>query len=265
MIAMTCADRRLYLVRADGTVLLADASPESFQLRGKLQLPDHEQAIGATLPVVTGGRLYIRDNDHLFCYDVRENSQPATARIVELGEPVSRVSPTVSERGRAKNKQPDAIFVPTPHDVVAKMLELAAVRKSDTVYDLGSGDGRIVIAAAKTYGANAVGIELDKQLVVNSRENVEKAGLAARVRIDHADIFQQDLKDADVIALYLPPQLMDRLLPQLEKLKPGTRIVSHYFKFTDIEPAASLRYESSDDGDVHDLHLWTAPLRAAVP
>ena len=106
-----------------------------------------------------------------------------------------------------------------------------------------------------------VGIELDRTLASESLDRVQKAGLGELVEIRHADIFEQDLSQADVVALYLPPKLMDRLLPQLEKLKPGSRIVSHFFKFTDIVPDKSLRFDSQDDGDSHEIYLWTTPLR----
>jgi protein-L-isoaspartate O-methyltransferase len=233
-------------------------------------LEGHQPSTGATFPVIAGGRLYVRDNDRLFCYDVRRHAEmPSTPRIVTWGLTSSRAPSSVfgfpqvpaSAPLPEKKKQPDAIFVPTPHDVVAKMLELAGVAKTDLVYDLGSGDGRIVIAAAKTYGTKSIGIELDKELVAQSQESVKQAGLTDLVHIEHADIFTQDLSRADVIALYLPPPLMDRLLPQLEKLKPGARVVSHYFKFTETPPDKSLRFDSRDDGDVHDVHLWIAPLR----
>jgi precorrin-6B methylase 2 len=264
--ALTYADNRLYLLHADGTCLLAEASSEAFRPRGKFTLPDHVASSGATFPVITCGRMYVRDNDHLFCYDIRatKDGNPAPPRLTKLDLAKSGPPPATTDRSQAKNKQPDAIFVPTPHDVVAKMLELAEVKKTDVVYDLGSGDGRIVIAAAKAYGAKAVGVELDKQLVEQSQSNAEKAGVSALVRIEYADIFKRDLSDADVIALYLPPNLMDRLLPQLEKVKPGTRIVSHFFKFNDIPPEKSLRFESRDDGDFHEVYLWTAPLRRQV-
>jgi outer membrane protein assembly factor BamB/precorrin-6B methylase 2 len=264
-VAITYADNRLYMLFADGTFLLADASPAGYQERGKFAVPDTLPATGATFPVIAARRMYVRANDHLFCYDVRAGAdrKAAEPRLVRLD--LANLSPPQvnPDRSVAQNKQPDAIFVPTPEDVVAKMLELAGVQKNDVVYDLGSGDGRIVIAAAKTFGSKAFGIELDKHLVEQSLDNVEKAGVGALVQINHADIFEQDLSRADVIALYLPPKLMDRLLPQFEKLKPGTRIVSHFFKFTDIAPDRSLRFDSRDDGDAHEIHLWTAPLHTA--
>jgi len=264
-VAITYADKRLYLLYADGTFLLAEAKPDGFQERGKFAVPDTLPATGATCPVVTSGKMYVRANENLFCYDVRAGADRKVADPRHVKLDLAKISVPIAKTDGtpARNKQPDAIFVPTPHDVVAKMLELAGVQKNDLVYDLGSGDGRIVIAAAKTFGSRGVGVEFDKHLVEQSLDNVQKAGVGTLVQIDHADMFQQDLSRADVIALYLPPKLMDRLLPQFQKLKPGARIVSHFFKFTDIAPDKSLRFDSRDDGDAHELYLWTAPLHKA--
>ncbi len=265
-VSMTYADNRLYMLFADGTFLLADASPEAYRERGRFAVPDSIPASGVTFPVITAGRMYVRANDLLFCYDVRASAdrKAAAPLVVNLDLAKPTPHPATADRSLAKNKQPDAIFVPTPHDVVAKMLALADVKRNDVVYDLGSGDGRIVIAAAQTYGAKAVGIELDKHLAEQSQDNVKQAGVSELVRIEYADMFKQDLSHVDVVALYLPPNLMDRLLPQFEKLKPGARIVSHYFKFTDIPPDKSLRFDSRDDGDAHEIYVWTVPLRKAA-
>lgn len=264
-VAMTYADNRLYMLYADGTFLLADASPEAYRERGKFAVPDTVPASGVTFPVITAGRMYVRSNDHLFSYDVRASTdrKSAAPHVVKLDLAKLGTPRATADRSLAQNKQPDAIFVPTPQDVVAKMLEMAGVQKQDVVYDLGSGDGRIVIAAAKTYGAKAIGVELDRHLVEQSQDNIKQAALSELVRIEYSDIFKQDLSQADVVALYLPPNLMDRLLPQLEKLRPGARIVSHFFKFTDIAPDKSMRFDSGDDGDAHEIYLWTAPLHKA--
>jgi outer membrane protein assembly factor BamB len=263
-VAITYADQRLYLLYADGTFLLVDAAVDGFHERGKFAVPDTSPGTGSTFPVITGGKMYVRANENLFCYDLRASARqnPGAPGHTKLAlADAASLSKAAAYRTTARNKQPDAVFVPTPHDVVAKMLELAEVTKNAVVYDLGSGDGRIVIAAAKTYACKAIGVELDKDLVEQSLENVRQAAVAEHVTIEHADMFARDLSDADVIALYLPPNLMDRLLPQLQRLKPGARIVSHYFRFSEIAPHRTVRLESSDDGDDHAIHLWTAPLR----
>jgi SAM-dependent methyltransferase len=127
-------------------------------------------------------------------------------------------------------KEPDVIYVPTPQPVVEAMLELAQVKAADVVYDLGSGDGRIVITAAKKYGAHGVGIEMDPALVKKARENAAAAGVASRVRFVTADLFTTDLRPASVVTLYLLQSINERLRPKLvRELKPGARVVSHVF------------------------------------
>lgn len=127
-------------------------------------------------------------------------------------------------------KEPDVIYVPTPQPVVEAMLELAQVKASDVVYDLGSGDGRIVITAAKKYGARAVGVEMDAALVKKARENAAAAGVSGRVRFVHQDLFTTSLRPASVVTLYLLQSINERLRPKLvRELKPGSRVVSHVF------------------------------------
>ncbi len=141
------------------------------------------------------------------------------------------------------------------------MLELAQVKKTDIVYDLGSGDGRIVIAAAQKYGAQAVGVELDPGLVKLSRRSVEKLKLGDRVRIEHKDLFKVDLGQVDVVTLYLLPRLNLKLVPQLKKLKKGARVVSHAFPIPGFEPDRVVQVTSMEDGLEHLLYVWTAPLK----
>jgi protein-L-isoaspartate O-methyltransferase len=130
----------------------------------------------------------------------------------------------------SKPATPDVVFVPTPQSVVDAMLELAAVKSTDVVYDLGSGDGRIVITAAKKYGARGVGIEIDPALVNKATENAAAAGVSDRVRFLTQDLFKSDLSNATVVTLYLLQSINERLRPKLvRELKPGTRVVSHVF------------------------------------
>ncbi|MGQ9505606.1 MAG: SAM-dependent methyltransferase [Thermogutta sp.] len=157
-------------------------------------------------------------------------------------------------------RNPDVIYVPTPHDVVQKMLEMAEVKKGDVVYDLGCGDGRIVVAAAKKYGVKAVGFDIDPQRIKEARENVKKNKVEHLVRIEQKDIFTLDLSEATVITLYLLPQLNVKLIPQLEKLKPGSRIVSHDFDMAGVIPDKVVQFKSKN-GQEHTLYLWTTPLK----
>jgi precorrin-6B methylase 2 len=156
-------------------------------------------------------------------------------------------------------KRPDVIFVPTPKEVVAKMLELAQVTKDDVVYDLGCGDGRIVVAAAK-LGCKAYGFDVDPQRIKESKENVEKNGVGNLATIEQKDIFTLDLSKANVVTLYLLPSLNVKLIPQLEKLKPGSRIVSHDFDMKGVTPDKVVEVKG-ENGYEHTVYLWTAPLK----
>ena len=156
----------------------------------------------------------------------------------------------------------DVPYVPTREPVVMKMLEMARVTKNDVVYDLGSGDGRIVIAAAKQFGARGVGIEIDPKLVREATRNAREAGVADRVRFIEGDIFDADIRDATVVTMYLLPDVNMRLRPKLlADLKPGTRIVSHNYDLGDWEPQ---RHVTVTVGSVeHSVYFWVVPPRAA--
>jgi protein-L-isoaspartate O-methyltransferase len=255
--AVVYADGHLYLRHSAGAVTLVEATPSAYVEKGTFTIPDHEPSRGATFPVIAGGRLFLRDNNRLFCYDVREDALK-TPRPDPQSIALSIPSAEAQEKDRIGLR---SVFVPTPQDVVEKMLELAGVGEKDLVYDLGSGDGRIVIAAAKRYGCRAVGYEIDRELVELSRENVGKAGVERLVTIEQKDVFTVDLSKADVIAVYLLPKQLEKLVPQLEKLKPGSRIVSHQFEIPGVKPDKQVRIESNEDGDDHSLYLWTAPLK----
>jgi tRNA A58 N-methylase Trm61 len=159
-------------------------------------------------------------------------------------------------------REPDVIYVPTPPEVVDKMLELAQVTKDDLVYDLGCGDGRIVVTAAKKFGCKAVGYDIARKRIKESLANVEKNNVGHLVRIEQKDIFTLDLSKADVITLYLLPELNVKLIPQLEKLKPGSRIVSHDFDMKGVKPDKVVEVNTeNEDWDAHTVYLWTTPLK----
>ena len=153
-------------------------------------------------------------------------------------------------------RSPDVIFVPTPQEVVDAMLKLAKVTKNDVIYDLGSGDGRIPITAAKTYGARGVGIDIDPQRIKEANENLKTAGVGDRVKFLNQDLFTTDISEATVVTLYLLPSLNVKLMPKLMKeLKPGTRIVSHAFDMGDWKPEKEL------DVNGRKVYYWTIPKR----
>ena len=157
-------------------------------------------------------------------------------------------------------RMPDVVFVPTPQDVVEAMLKVAKVGKGDVLYDLGSGDGRIPITAARKYGiARGVGIDINPVRVKEANENLAKAGVGDRVRFVNADLFESDLSEATVITLYLLPELNLKLLPKLLKeLKPGTRIVSHAFDMGSWKPQQTL------DVDGRSVYFWRIPARGTA-
>jgi SAM-dependent methyltransferase len=150
--------------------------------------------------------------------------------------------------------------VRTPPEVVVEILRLARVGPGDTVYDLGSGDGRIVIAAARDFGARGVGIELDPDLVAESARNARRAGVTDRTRFLLQDIFVADISEATVVTLYLSPGVNLRLRPRLlSQLKPGSRIVSHDFPIGDWQPARVVNFKGPER--THVLSLWVVPPR----
>lgn len=180
------------------------------------------------------------------------------ALIISVALAVSMVFSGSDARAQARAQgKPDVIYVPTPQSVVDAMLELAQVKPSDTVYDLGSGDGRIVITAAKKYRARGVGIEIDPALVRKARDNAVAAGVSDRVRFVNQNLFATDLRPATVVTLYLLQSINERLRPKLvRELKPGSRIVSHVFNMGPEWPP-----EKSVAVDRDRIFLWSIPRR----
>src|SRR5262245_33574190 len=153
-------------------------------------------------------------------------------------------------------RSPDVIFVPTPQEVVDAMLKLAKVTANDVIYDLGSGDGRIPITAAKTYGARGVGIDIDPQRISEANANLKTAGVGDKVRFLNQDLFTSDISQATVVTLYLLPTLNLKLLPKLNKeLKPGTRVVSHAFDMGSAKPIETINING------RTAYLWTIPIQ----
>jgi len=186
--------------------------------------------------------------------------EEAMPELVGEQSAVGLASGGLSEETTAE-REPDVIYVPAPNDVVDMMLHLARVTKEDVLYDLGCGDGRIVVAAAKKYGCKAVGFDIDPERVQESLENVKENRVNKLVTIEQKDIFTLDLRPASVITLYLLPSLNVKLIPQLEQLEPGCRIVSHDFDMRGVKPDAILTMDSEETGAEHAIYLWTTPLK----
>lgn len=205
-------------------------------------------------------------------------SAAASSATADAGDPLE----AEAKREWEKNARVDIVYVPTPEAVVEKMLEVAKVQKGDVVYDLGCGDGRIVVGAAKR-GATAMGFDIDPTRVTEARGRVKAAGVETSASITWANVFSVDLKPANVVMLYLLPELNVRLIPQLEKLRPGSRIVSHDFDMKGVTPDAVVTIKAPEfvNGEgysaykgegvpedaknykfrAHTIYLWTVPLK----
>jgi SAM-dependent methyltransferase len=162
-------------------------------------------------------------------------------------------------------REPDVPYVPTTEPAVEAMLKLAEVTKTDVVYDLGCGDGRIVIAAAKNLGARAVGIDINPVRIGEAKENAKKAGVEAKVRFEENDLFEADIHEATVVTLFLLPHINLKLRPKLlHDLKPGTRIVSNTFDMGDWKPEKETTVPETEESYLsHRLYLWIVPSPAA--
>jgi SAM-dependent methyltransferase len=170
------------------------------------------------------------------------------------GIPQEKAQPT-------ETKTPDVVYVGTPYDVVSRMLKLASVKMRDVVYDLGCGDGRMIVLATKKYGCTGIGYDIDPERVAAANENVRKNGVSQLVKIRQQDIFTVDFSQADVLLLYLLPEINQKLFPRFGKLKPGARLVFHDYGLEGVDPDATIRVISNEDSATHTLYLYTVPLR----
>lgn len=156
---------------------------------------------------------------------------------------------------------PDVVYVGTPYDVVSEMLRMAQVNKDDLVVDLGCGDARMLVLAAQKYGSRGIGYEIDPDMVRASRRNAEENNVADLVRIVQADIFTVDISKADVLPIYLLPEMNLQLLPQLETLKAGSRLVFHNYDLEGFVPDKKVEVISNEDNSIHNLWLHITPLK----
>jgi hypothetical protein len=163
-----------------------------------------------------------------------------------------------SGRKKRRLRKPDVIYYPTPPETVTEMLRMAKIKKGDVLYDLGSGDGRIPIAAALQYGIRAVGIEIDPKLVTEAEENARQANVSGLARFRNEDMFRVDVSEATIVTLYLSEKLNVLLRPKLlRELRPGSRILSHDFRMSDWQPEQTVRVPW---GKLYrTVYLWTVP------
>lgn len=210
-------------------------------------------------------------------------SAPAAASAGSATAASASAAAPATDAGATEAATLDIIYVPTPQKVVDKMLEVAKVTKDDVVYDLGCGDGRIVVSAAKKLGARGFGFDLDPQRVKEANENVKGANVGALVSIKEQNVFTVDLSPATVVTLYLLPEINVKLIPQLEKMRPGSRIVSHDFDMSGAIPDGHWTVSAPEFVDAegysawkgakvpedkrnykerrHEIYLWTIPLK----
>lgn len=191
-------------------------------------------------------------------------ASPGIVRAAPVVKTVmARSSPPSLQRPLRKKRplrKPDVIYYPTPPETVAEMLRMAKIKKGDVLYDLGSGDGRIPIAAARDYGIRAVGIEIDPKLVTEAEENARQAGVSGLVRFRNEDMFRVDVSEATIVTLYLSEKLNVLLRPKLlSELRPGSRILSHDFRMGDWKPEQTVRVPW---GKLYrTVYLWTVPAK----
>jgi SAM-dependent methyltransferase len=169
----------------------------------------------------------------------------------------------IAAQSTQPRRQPEVPYVPTTDEAVAAMLKLAKVTSADVVYDLGCGDGRIVVAAARNFGSRGVGIDINPVRIEEAKENARKAGVDKLVRFEERDLFAADIHEATVVTLFLLPDFNLRLRPKLlRELKPGTRIVSNTFDMGDWKADKEAIVEGPGDGLSRQLYLWIVPPRS---
>jgi SAM-dependent methyltransferase len=179
--------------------------------------------------------------------------------VLALAAALSVASTMAQQPLKPLEKEPEVPYVPTHERIVNEMLKVASVKKNDVLYDLGSGDGRIVITAAKRFGTRGVGVDIDPIRVKEARENAVKAGVTDKVKFLQQDLFETDIREATVVTLYLLPEVNLRLRPKLlSDLKPGTRVVSHNYDMGDWTPLKTLQLRVPEE---HTIYYWVVPPR----
>jgi outer membrane protein assembly factor BamB len=232
-------DGRVYLTNGDDEVVILDVRDPGRKPRA---IRREMAGCGSMSPVISNGTLYVAGGRQLWAIR-QKNAGPSVPSL------------PAEKRGRA----PDARYLPTPEDIVWKMVELAYLTENSVLYDLGSGDGRIVIAAVNHANCRAIGVELDPSLVEESRKRIKEANFEARAKIVHEDLLNVDFSDATVVTLYVGDRLNRLLSPKLQALKPGSRIVSHRFPVPGLKLDRSVKVTSREDGQEHEVFVYDIP------
>lgn len=182
----------------------------------------------------------------------------ALSCLLAVCSPAARAADDASP---TPSRTPDCVYVGTPQDVVYRMIELAGIRKGDLVCDPGCGDGRLLISAARRHECRGVGYEIDPKLAAEARQIARQRGVDRAVRFEEQDIFTVDYSRFDVIVAYLLPEMITRLAPSFEKLKPGSRIVAHDYPMDEITPERVVRMTSNEDNVQHTIYIYRTPLK----
>ena len=233
-------DGKVYVADEDGDITIFALSKKK-KIVAEIPMPD---AVYCS-PVFVGGVLFLATRSRL--YAIAGKDSPARTK----------------KDGNSRSRIPKAGFAPTPDDVVRRMLELASVKKTDRVCDLGSGDGRIVIAAAKTYGCRGIGYELNEDLVAASRRQAKRDKVSSLTKFEKRDIFKVDLSDVSVVTLYLLPRQNAALIPRLNQMKPGSRVVAHEYAIPGVKAVRKVTVRSTTSKNGHTLYLYKTPLKVA--
>ncbi|MEA5604615.1 class I SAM-dependent methyltransferase [Nostoc sp. UHCC 0252] len=193
------------------------------------------------------------------CTPTQQNSEVGTQTSTLTGQTETQTPSATTPTTQPQERAGDVPYVPTPQPVVDAMLEVAKVGKNDVLYDLGSGDGRIVVTAAQKFGTRGVGIDINPERIQEANENAKKAGVTDRVKFVQQDLFTTDFSEATVVTLYLLPEVNLKLRPKiLSELKPGTRIVSHAFDMGDWKPQQTLNVEGKT------VYYWVVPEKTSA-
>ena len=212
-------------------------------------------------PVFANGVLYIASRKNLFAIVSPDAASDSSAGSGPAVKPLMKKSESDGGRKSVRAvRAPRPVFVPTPQDVVEAMLDAVGITKKDTVVDLGSGDGRIVVAAAKNYGARGIGYEIDPALVHKSVELAKRQGVSKHAEFREQDMYTASLSEARVVTAFLYPAVLQKLRPQFAEMKPGSWIVCHHFEIPDSKPTRVLTIKSKETGNDHRVFLYRTPL-----